>query len=222
MDRPKWTLGAPLWSLKRVTRVTRETLGSVAIDADFLRCCATQYHLLVIAGCDARHATTLLSQAGERVTTGIIWIVTATDSLYTVVRRTADDAYPDRLMFDAHAQFRRPAPEWKRPDGRAHTVLLTDTATLRSPARWSPRKRDDILELPPVLLAVVDPSVALCRRKGEWDPAWIVRDIEARLAARHGPIALAAFVNCAPEALAPEVLISAYGKHGAFFFDGSA
>ncbi len=157
-----------------------------------------------------KRAAELLLDGAQRVSMGLIWVVTANDEVYRTVRQVASshvgpgDRSGEQLVYDVHPLY-RDAERWEKAGLR---LLLNTAAQLRDHTVGNPRKRKDVLGLFTPLIAVVDPDLSFCRKWGDFDPAWVLRDLVSRLCVpdRQGAASTVVLTAAEPMAILPSTL----------------
>lgn len=212
-----------LWVFQRICRQDRRVLGEVSVDDAFLKRCADDRQAMLIDRCPLERAVRLLSKAVQRDTGGLIWAVAGTDESFRAMRLEAESMVEsrgwrrDHVIHDAHPAY-MDSKAWGKREIR---ILLTASEELLANSRKNPRKRQDVLRLPIRLLAIIDTELGFICKRGTWDPAFVIRDMQARLSAEQGPVAMAIFTERDCLSALPERVCEAFGVDGLLYLDGS-
>ena len=71
------------------------------------------------------------------------------------------------------------------------------------------------------MIAVIDPSLWLCTPRNGWEPAWVIRDLVARLGVWQKDVALVIFTEREAVSVGSAFLGSAFGVSGLVYLDGA-
>ena len=210
-------INRPLWTLTRIIRSSRRPLGTLQVDAELLRTCASDQQGLLIDRCDCKRAVAMLDEAAEAIDGGVAWVIATTDREQHLILRHAEGQ--QCWVYDGHSLF-RDAIAW--PGQGAH-MLLTGVGELRAASQHNLRRRPDALHHFCPFVAVVDPELTLCERPYDgWDPAWVVRDVLSRFCAVQQCVAVIIFTARDLATISPSTVQKSYGLSGLLYLDLSA
>jgi hypothetical protein len=207
----------PLWTLTRIVRSNRRFLERLAIDASVLRTCATDQQGLLIDRCDCRRSATMLDTAAGAIASGVAWVIAATERDQHII--TARAGGHQHWVHGGCSWF-RDASTWV---GRGIRLLLTSVGELRATSTHNLRRRLDTREHFCPFLAVVDPDLTLCERPyGNWDPAWVIRDMMSRICAVQQTVPIIIFTARDLATISPSTVQRSYGLSGLLYCDLAA
>jgi len=190
-------------------------------DAEFVEHCAKDRLAMFVDCCSPERAASLICSAVTKLDQATLFVIVADDDSYAHVLRASKKALRDRewqqeiLICDARRVF--------GGDGNLNvhsgTLLLFDAATLREIAKVGSLRLNHAGAYFCPIVVIIDPRLSLFETRAKVDPAWIVRDLCARLCVSQDGVALVVFTEREAVSIATERVRQALAVDGLLYMD---